>query len=391
MDTPAVERIQTLLSKGGNDKEIYGLYRFKEGENTDLALRFDLTVPLARYIATYNQKLSFPFKRYQIGHVWRGERPQSGRYRQFVQGDIDIIGRNYLATLYDAEILSILSKTLQSLNVGNFNIKINHTNIIIGLLHNLNLQDDEILLIRRIIDKKDKISQDQLIIELQKYLSHQKIDFILNLISQSWSCEKLQSLTDNSLVLSGISELSQILKIAEEFGLNQDNIIIAPYLTRGLDYYTGIIFEAEFIEHQIGSIAAGGRYDNLVNNFTAESFPGIGLSIGISRIFSIIQSTTKSYKSTDVLVTTQDHKILHHYINIVTLLRNNNIKSEIYMNHDNLNQQLKYADKNNIPIVIIANADEILQSKLIVKNMLSGTQYITALDNLIVFIQEMLN
>jgi histidyl-tRNA synthetase len=387
LDTCVVEKTSTLLSKG-NDNEIYGIYRLagEEGTNKkDMGLRFDLTVPLARYVAQNYAHLTFPYRRYHIAPVWRGERPQAGRYRQFYQCDIDIIGENELSKLHDSELISVILKIFKDLKLPNFTIKINNRNLLVGLIKSFGIENNNIANIIKLIDKADKISRKQLETELQGYsLSDVNIALIVEMLDKKFSNhEWITFLKDlnitNEEFVSGLSDLEKFLSSCIDFDVDLSLLQIDPTLARGLNYYTGIVYETKMNDYpELGSICGGGRYANLAGSFTNKNLPGVGISIGISRLFpklmeiGLVEATR--YSTADVMVTTQNADSMSKYLKLAEDLRQSGVKVEVYLENKPLAAQLKYAAKKGFEFVIIANTEELEGGYAILKNMQIGTQ-----------------
>lgn len=389
LDTPVIEYSEILLAKAGGETEKQ-IYRFNKGDN-DLSLRFDLTVPLARYVAEHYQDLIFPFKRYQIGKVFRGERPQKGRYREFYQCDIDIIGNEQLPLIYDAEIPAIIYNIFKQLNFGDFIIKINNRKILNGFFKSLNLVDkaSEIL---RIIDKLDKIGIDNVLKELTTLnIDDESIQSIMTFIGIKGSIKDvLHSLQSNGILdatyLEGVSEITEVLEQMKNFGIDEKYYKIDLTIARGLDYYTGTVYETNLIDYpKLGSICSGGRYENLTGFYTEQNLPGIGISIGLTRLFSqlktegIINSEQKSL--IDVLVIPLEKDDQAYSIKVADYLRCNNIKTDIYYGTKGMKQKMKYANRLGVPYVIIIGEDEIKNSSVCLKNMLTGDQSNMTIDD----------
>lgn len=406
LDTPAVERTTTLLAKG-NDSEIYGVHRLADSGNSsgDLALRFDLTVPLARYVAQHYGKLTFPYRRYHIAPVWRGERPQAGRHRQFYQCDIDIINNDTLDLVYDAEILLILCNVFKAIGLGGrFVIKINNRNILTGLVKSFGITDDvKVASIVRIIDKAAKITQDNLKAELlSQDLTSANIDLIINLLLKSMTntqwLEYLSTLCSHEEFLTGLEELKYVFTSTKSFGIASSSIRIDPSLARGLNYYTGTVFETILFDYpKLGSVCGGGRYANLVDTFSAHNrkLPGVGLSIGISRLFSAMVHSgiinTKRQTPASVLITIQDFAFAKEHMHIADNLRNAGIKTEVYLAQAQLSTQMKYANQKGFDFVIIIDSNKINVDQLILRNMNSGEQTTGTMTEIINIIISKLN
>lgn len=397
LETSAIERISTLIAKGGDDKEIYGIYRLsgdEENNKKELALRYDLTVPLARYVAQNYDKLTFPYRRYQIAPVWRGERAQAGRYRQFYQCDIDIIGESELSLIYDAEVPSIIYQIFRSLNIGNFTIRINNRNILKGLLLYLGINDDNITKkALRTIDKIEKISTEQFYKELS-YLNigEKSISELNEFINKKLTNDKwityLNSLSYNETFSRGVKELEQLINYMRILGVEEKYFTIDPTIARGLDYYTGTIYETKLDEFpELGSICSGGRYENLAGSFTKKILPGVGISIGISRLITkLIEVRTDNNESSTiapVLITMQNICRIEDYLKIGKYLRENGIKTENFLQNKKLSDQMKYANKKGFLIAIIADNYEFENNEVIVKYLLTGEQLCVPIKDLI--------
>ncbi|MDR3187288.1 MAG: histidine--tRNA ligase [Holosporaceae bacterium] len=381
MDTPAVERVSTLLAKG-DDNEIYGLYRLADGENAkkDLGLRFDLTVPLARYVAAHFGQLVFPYKRYHIAPVWRGERPQYGRYRQFYQCDVDVVGNGELSLAHDAEIILLVTDVLQSLNIFNFHTKINNRKILSGFLKTF-ADEKTVTEIIKLIDKIGKISYD----EFDEAVLQQKVsDNDLRKIRSFLEIEKrgrnlevlkwMETLKFNEEYSLGVSELEETLQLLKKMEIEDNKIKISMKLARGLTYYTGNVFETVLDDFDdLGSIAGGGRYDNLVRSLSDKYFPGVGVTIGISRLVPKLleKGLLKADRSAtaQLLVTVQCREYMGSYLKMADKLRSIGIKTEIYLHDKNLGAQLSYASKKGIKFVLIANEMELLDGRAIIRNL----------------------
>jgi histidyl-tRNA synthetase len=388
MDTAAVERVSTLLAKG-NDNEIYGLYRLCDKRSKkDLGLRFDLTVPLARYVASNSAQLVFPHKRYQISPVWRGERPQYGRYRQFYQCDIDVIGDGSLSLEYDAEIISLITEILNSLNVPPFQTKINNRKILFGFLKTI-IPPEKVMDVVRLIDKSLKISVsefDDLLKELVASKdSVSKLKSFLDLERKGNNFEILKwlnTLSFNEEFDAGVNELNGIFQIFKKLEIDNDQIKISARLARGLTYYTGTVFETTLLENAEDSmsIAGGGRYDNLTEMISNKSFPGVGATIGVSRLVpKLIEKgllATEKITPALVLVTVQNREFVTSYMKIAAKLRKIGVKTETYLHDKSLKMQLSYAAKKGYDFVIIANEMELLEGRAILRNFKTKEQHI---------------
>ena len=381
IDTPVVELAEILLAKAGGETEKQ-IYRFQKGD-TDLALRFDLTVPLAKYVAKNYGNLSFPFRRYQIGKVYRGERAQKGRYREFYQCDIDIIGDGKLGLINDAEIPSIIYTIFRDLGFKDFTIRINNRRILNGIFESINQKEnsEEIL---RIIDKIEKIGKNSVIEEFEKIgLNEEQIQKIIDFIEiQGTSDEKIEKLEglgiQNEIFNQGIRELKTVIENVRLFGVPEENFNVDLTIARGLDYYTGTVYETFLNEYrELGSVCSGGRYENLAEYYTNKNLPGVGVSIGLTRLFSklnelnIIKADKKSVAEILIIPMVED---LKEPIKLATKLRNAGINTEIYLNEKKIKAKFKYADKLEIPYVIVIGEDEIKENVVTIKNMKTGEE-----------------
>ena len=385
MDTPAVERIETLLSKG-NDSEIYGIYRLADNNSKkSLGLRFDLTVPFARYVASYYGEMTFPHKRYQIAPVWRGERPQFGRYRQFYQCDMDVIGEESLSFAYDAEIIKLLTEILQDLKAPDFTTYINNRKILSGFLKQIIGEkdvDDKIIECMRLIDKMDKISVDEFWKSISNFgISDENATKLKSFLevdkrgSNEVILRTLKPLNFNEEYNTGINELEEVISLLKKVGLEDSYVKISTKLARGLSYYTSTVFETVFNDlKNVGSIGGGGRYDDLTSKISADKkFVGVGASIGISRLIPklIERGIIKCEKSStaQLLVTVQNRKFLSTYMKLSNSFRRLGIKTETYLQDKPLGSQIGYASKKGIKYVLIANEVELLDNKAIIRNL----------------------
>ena len=387
LDTPVIESAEVLLAKAGGETENQ-IYRFQKGDN-DLALRFDLTVPLAKYVAKNYGNLSFPFRRYQIGKVYRGERAQKGRYREFYQCDIDIIGDGELDLINDAEIPSIIYTLFKELGFNDFTIKINNRKILNGLFESINQKDNSTEILR-IIDKIEKIGKDAVIEELKKLnVKDEQINKIISFIeitgSSDEKIEKLENLgITNETYLKGINELKTVVQNVRLFGVPDSNFMVDLTIARGLDYYTGTVYETFLNKYrELGSVCSGGRYENLAEYYTDKSLPGVGISIGLTRFFyklnelNIIKADRKSISDVLIIPVVEE---LKEPIKLAADLRKIGVNTEVYLNDKKLKAKLKYADKLQIPYTIIIGEDEIKSNKIKVKNMETGESIETELS-----------
>ena len=379
LDTPVIESAEVLLAKAGGETEKQ-IYRFQKGDN-DLALRFDLTVPLAKYVAKNYGNLSFPFRRYQIGKVYRGERAQKGRYREFYQCDIDIIGDGELDLINDAEIPSIIYTLFKELGFNDFTIKINNRKILNGLFESVEQKENSAEILR-IIDKIEKIGKEAVIEEFNKLgLKEDQINKIISFIeitgSSDEKIEKLENLgITNETYVKGVNELKTVVQNVRLFGVPDSNFMVDLTIARGLDYYTGTVYETFLNEYrELGSVCSGGRYENLAEYYTDKSLPGVGISIGLTRFFyklnelNVIKAEKKSISDILIIPVVEN---LNEPIKLSADLRKIGVNTEIYLNDKKLKAKLKYADKLQIPYTIIIGEDEIKSNKVQIKNMETG-------------------
>ena len=387
IDTPIVELSEVLLAKAGGETEKQ-IYRFEKGD-TDLSLRFDLTVPLAKYVAKNYGNLSFPFRRYQIGKVYRGERMQKGRFREFYQCDIDIIGDEKLDIINDAELPSVIYTIFKELGFNNFTIRINNRKILNGLFEEIG-QKDSAVEILRIIDKIDKIGKEAAVEELKKLnIKEEAICKIINFIqidgNNDEKLEKIKELKiENNIFKEGLQELTQVIKYIRIFGIPEENFKVDLTIARGLDYYTGTVYETFLNDYrELGSVCSGGRYEDLAKYYTDKKLPGVGISIGLTRLFyklnelNIINANKKSVS--DVLIIPMIEN-LEKPIQLAGELRMLGVNTEIYLNEKKLKAKFKYADKLEIPKVIIIGEDEVKENKVKIKNMITGEEKDVEMD-----------
>lgn len=383
LDTPIIEDSKVLLAKAGGETEKQ-IYRFNKGEN-DLSLRFDLTVPLAKYVAKNYGQLAFPFRRYQIGKVYRGERQQKGRYREFYQCDIDIIGDEELSIINDAELPNVIYNTFKELGFGEFTICINNRKILNGLFESLKLNEISADILR-IIDKIEKIGKEAVIEELYKLnIEQEKINKIMSFIAIDGSNdEKLTALDklgiNSEKFVKGLTELTEVVKYMRLFGIPENNFKIDLTIARGLDYYTGTVYETFLNEYKnLGSICSGGRYENLAEYYTDKKLPGVGISIGLTRLFyqlseiNLIKSNKKSIA--DVLVISMTDNF-EYVSKVANKLRNEGENVQVYYEDKKVKAKFKYADKLEIPYSVVIGDDEVESESYSLKNMITGEQEI---------------
>ena len=387
LDTPILELSEVLLAKAGGETEKQ-IYRFTKGD-TDISMRFDLTVPLAKYVAKNYGNLSFPFRRYQIGKVYRGEKTQKGRFREYYQCDIDIIGDGELGIVNDAEIPSVIYNLISSLGFNDFTICINNRKVLNGLFREVN-QEQNAVDIMRTIDKLAKIGKENVISELKEIgLDDQAIDRILKFIEiDGTTDEKIKKLKElniqEEMFVEGLAELEQVVKYIRVFGVPDTHFKIDLTIARGLDYYTGTVYETFLNDYkEIGSVCSGGRYENLAEYYTDKKLPGVGISIGLTRLFYKLNELqlikSDKYSMSDVLIIPMTEDMTKS-IELASNLRKEGINTEVYLNDKKLKAKFKYADKLKIPYVVVIGEDEINSNMIKVKNMSTGEETPTELD-----------
>lgn len=389
IDTPVIEKAEVLLAKGGGETEKQ-IYSFQKGD-TDLALRFDLTVPLARYVAQHYSELTFPFRRYHIGKVYRGEKAQRGRFREFYQCDIDIIGNGSLDIINDAEMPGIIYSTFRDLGFDAFTIKINNRKVLKGFFQHLGIEDSQEVL--RSIDKLEKIGESGVIKELEgKGLNKDIIDEVINFISIKGSnleiIESLKGLNiDNEIFKLGVEELELVNRYVGIFGVPEENFTIDLTIARGLDYYTGTVYETFLNDYpNIGSICSGGRYDDLAGFYTKQKLPGVGVSIGLTRLFYQLNEakliSAEDNSLTKVLIIPMDGN-MDRAIDAARILRENDINTQVYLEDVKIGKKFNYADKLKIPYTIIIGQDEAANNLYTLKNMNTGEQNSLTLEEVL--------
>ncbi len=387
LDTPVLEASEVLLAKGGGETEKQ-IYRFQKGD-TDLSMRFDLTVPLAKYVALHYGQLTFPFRRYQIGKVYRGERAQRGRFREFYQADIDIIGDGQLDIINEAEIPSIIYKTFSKMGLNRFKIRINNRKVLNGFFEMLGLSERSGNVMRT-IDKLEKIGADKVrqILLDDCGASESQADEIIKFITISGGTQGiLQALKayegKNEVLDLGISELTTVAKYMEQFGVPASHFEIDLTIARGLDYYTGTVYETTMLDHpEIGSICSGGRYDNLAEYYTDKQLPGVGISIGLTRLFFVLEdknylAETASPADVMILPMTDD---VGAAIELATRLRDNGVRVQLNCEKKKFKAKITYADKLSIPYVVFMGEDEIKNNTVALKELATGEQTNTGFD-----------
>ena len=383
LDTPLIESSEILLAKGGGETEKQ-IYRFTKGDS-DLSLRFDLTVPLAKYVALHAAELSFPFKRYQIGKVYRGERAQRGRFREFYQADIDVIGDGKLDITNDAEIPAIIYTVFSRMGLKRFQIRINNRKILNGFYAMLGLteQSGDIM---RTVDKLEKIGVDKVraIFTDDLGLTSEQADEILGFTAiRGTNEEVLAALSGyqdrNALFDEGLAELGTVAKYLGGFGVPQENFAVDLTIARGLDYYTGTVYETSLLDHpEIGSVCSGGRYDNLAAYYTDRQLPGVGISIGLTRLFYVLgeQGMLNAALPTapaDVLILPMTDD-LSAAVSLATTLRGRGLRTQLYNEAKKFKAKMNYADRLGVPFILILGEDEIASGVVTLKNMRTGEQ-----------------
>lgn len=383
LDTPAIEDAQILLAKGGGETEKQ-IYRFQKGDS-DLALRFDLTVPLAKYVALHYNDLAFPFRRYQISKVYRGERAQRGRFREFYQADIDIIGDGKLDILNEAEIPAIIYHVFRGFGLTRFQIRVNNRKILNGFYDMLGLSEKSGGIMRT-VDKLDKIGKEKVgeILREDCGLTQEETAQILDFMAISGTNEQVLSALSgyrgrNEMFDQGLTELEAVTRNLAAFGVPQENFGVDLTIARGLDYYTGTVYETTLLDHpEIGSVCSGGRYDNLAGYYIDKALPGVGISIGLTRLFYVLdeQGLLNDKLPTApadalVLPMTADPAPA---IALAQSLREEGLRVQLYGEQKKFKQKMTYADKLGVPFVVLLGEDEIAQGKCSVKNMTTGEQ-----------------
>lgn len=380
MDTPIIEKSSVLLAKSAGETEKQ-VYSFKKGDK-DLALRFDLTVPFARFVAQYYNDLTFPFKRYQIGKVYRGERNQRGRYREFYQCDVDVVGNGKLDIKNDALVVSTVYKALKSIGLKKFKIQMSNRKILKGILQELNIENDIEVMI--LIDKYDKIGKEKFTEDLINLVGEEKSNFINKVMEFSGDNESiisnLKALTiESELYKKGVDELEEVIKYLSLFGVDKNFFKIDLKIIRGLDYYTGTVFETLIEGHEeFGSISSGGRYDNLAQNYTDNVLPGVGMSIGLTRLFFVLGEIgfLENYKLEDnekyLIVPIGD--TFEFSMEVLAKLQQSGKTAEVYLENDKIKKKMNFANKLNMTKVILIGEDEAEAREVTIKDMETGEQ-----------------
>ena len=383
LDTPAIEDAQILLAKGGGETEKQ-IYRFQKGDS-DLALRFDLTVPLAKYVALHCNDLAFPFRRFQISKVYRGERAQRGRFREFYQADIDIIGDGKLDILNEAEIPAIIYRVFRGFGLSRFQIRVNNRKILNGFYAMMELADKSGDIMRT-VDKLDKIGAEKVakILVDDCGLTEAQAEEILKFIAiRGTNAEVLEALKGyegrNEIFDKGLQELTAVVSNLTAFGVPEANFAVDLTIARGLDYYTGTVYETTLLDHpEIGSVCSGGRYDDLAGYYTDKQLPGVGISIGLTRLFYVLDEQgllnpelPSAPADALVLPMTQDTAAS---VALAEALRSEGVRVQLYGEQKKFKQKMSYADKLGVPYAVLLGEDEIAAGKCSVKNMRTGEQ-----------------
>ena len=393
VETPAMEFTEVLLTKSGGETErqvyfVQSTGSLEQGERPELALRFDLTVPLARYVAEHERELSFPFRRYQIQRVYRGERAQRGRFREFYQCDIDVIGKDQLSVRYDAELPAVIHSVFRELAIGPFTIQLNNRKLIRGYFEGLGIADPaRQMAVLREVDKLDKRGAGavrETLTGADYGLEPATVERIMGFVetrsrSHAQALEQLAALdSGGELQRQGVAELREVLMLVRAFGVPESAYALNLSIARGLDYYTGTVYETTLDDHpQVGSICSGGRYENLAGQYTSSHLPGVGISIGATRLYWQLREAglIRTADSTvQVLVTQMDEAELPRYLELATMLRSAGIATEVQLEPRKLARQFQYADRAGIRFVLVLGSDEIAKGTVTVKNLKAQTQ-----------------
>lgn len=384
IDTPAIEYAETLLGKYGEEGSKL-TYSFKDNGGRDVALRYDQTVPFARVVAANYSILPMPFKRYQISKVWRADKPGKGRYREFTQCDIDVIGTKNLVS--EAEVTKVIAEVFKKLGFAEVSIKINSRRLMNSIMNGLDIAEEKQPFVIRILDKLAKIGEVGVREEMKEIISNDAVDRLLAfMIICGTNAEKLAKLKQFNT-----TEIEQFLTLCRDFNIEENFLVFDPALARGLDYYTGITYEVTIPGVEIGSVCGGGRYDNLCSMFTTEEFSGVGVSFGFDRIVLAMEMAGKlanTQLNSNVLVTYFNEKTIAASLAIADQLQQAGINTEIYFEPAKMDRQFKYADKKRIPFVVICGEDEIRDNTVSIKNMESGKQETVPRDKIVNYFQK---
>ncbi len=411
VETPAFELSEVLLTKSGGETErqvyfVQSSGSIKQGYDPELALRFDLTVPLARYVAEHEHGLSFPFRRYQIQRVYRGESAQRGRFREFYQADVDVIGKDSLSIRFDAEIVAVIVGVFRELKVGDFTVQFNNRKLLRGFFASLGIADGEqqTLVLREVdkLDKRGAAKVKETLVGSDFNLPAEVVDQLLAFVSQrstshAHALAMLQALqarasaaTDQDAhaeLLVGIGELLEVLSVIKAMGVAETNYQLNFSIARGLDYYTGTVYETILNDHpEIGSVCSGGRYENLASHYSKSKLPGVGISIGVTRLFWQLREAGllgQADSSVQVIVTQMDESLMPLYLDIASSLRSAGINTELHLEPAKLGKQMKYASKSGIHFAIIVGSDEAAKNVVMVKDLRKEEQFEVARADLI--------
>ena len=402
VETPVMEYSDVLLTKTGGETErqvyfVQSTGSLEQGEKPELALRFDLTVPLARYVAEHEHDLSFPFRRYQMQRVYRGERAQRGRFREFYQCDIDVIGKDGLSVRYDAELPAVIYSVFRELNIGAFTIQLNNRKLMRGFFESLGVVDaEQQTLVLREVDKLDKRGADyvrETLTGANFGLAADVADKILAFVqvrssSLQQALEQLDALGPGPESMEqGRAELKEVLGLIRDFGVPESHFALNLSIARGLDYYTGTVYETTLNDYpQIGSICSGGRYENLAGQYTKSRLPGVGISIGLTRLYWQLREAgliNTARSTVEVLVTQMDEARMSAYLALASELRGAGIATEVVLEGGKLARQFKYADRAGIRFVLVLGEDELAKGVVTVKDMRRQDQFEVARAELI--------
>jgi histidyl-tRNA synthetase len=397
IDTPVIEYLETLTGKYGEDEKL--IYHFEDHGGREVGLRYDLTVPLSRFIATHRHELTFPFKRYHIAPVFRADRPQRGRYREFWQCDVDAVGTSSM--LADAEVVMVWMDSLSAISMPNYVVQINHRKLLQSLATYAGVPAEQTPTIHRAIDKLDKIGRDGVNEEMLRHeISAEAAERVLDLVALSGPAsdvlrELRERLSDIPMALEGIGELESLFEYLVGMSADPRHYTLNLALARGLDYYTGPVFEAQVKEPSIGSLGGGGRYDGLIGMFTGEQLPATGSSLGVERIVDVIQElglVQPRGSVSDVMVTLFNEEMIGPSLGLVMTLRRAALNAEIYLDaRRDLRRQIQYADKRGIPIVAFLGPDEVAQGKVNLRRVSTNEQVSVAQSDVAAAVSRLLN
>lgn len=391
IETPVFELRDVLLTKSGGEteKQVYFVQStgsLQQGYDADMALRFDLTVPLARYVAEHERELAFPFRRYQMQRVYRGERAQKGRFREFYQCDIDVIGKDKLDPAYDAEMPAIVAQIFTEMQIGDFTINFSNRKVLLGLMAELGFDAERQKLILREIDKLDKVGLDKVRASLTGdaiAMNAEMAERVLRLIAVQGSKEDVIAALDAEKIehpafVAGRDELKRMVQALKALGVPEAHTKLNLAITRGLDYYTGAVYETFIDAHrEFGSVCSGGRYEDLAGLYTKSKLPGVGISIGATRLFDLLRSigwNAGKTGTTQILVAQLDPALFNDYLAIATELRTAGLNTEVYLEPAKLDKQLKYADRTGVPFCLLMGPDEKAKGVVLVKDLRAKTQ-----------------